>query len=285
VVAATAVAGVAVLVSGGTGGGGAAADQDTGGPAVAEVTALGPTERLPSGLTTVREVALDPGAGTLTTTVTWSADTALAGPLFETVPAAADGQPCPDVVWSVPAVRDVTPGVPVTACGWQVPVEVATGGSVSATYTVPFQVDGGDEVQALRDRLTTQATASGEALDGLVATSVYPAQRLDDLEVQISGTARVGAPVDVVVLPVWRGTDAADNVSVVFSSRTPQPTLLLRQLGGDLQIRTDDCSGSLAFTDGVPYANTVGSGCTVSVRLGGVESVSRTFDVLQNSVD
>jgi serine/threonine-protein kinase len=71
---------------------------------------------------------------------------------------------------------------------------------------------------------------------------------------------------------------------VVFSSRTPQPTLLLRQLGGELGVRTDDCTGSLAFTDRVPYANTVGTSCTVSVRLGEVESVSRTFDVLQNSV-
>ena len=48
-------------------------------------------------------------------------------------------------------------------------------------------------------------------------------------------------------------------------------------------MRTDDCTGSLAFTDRVPYANTVGNGCTVSVRLGEIEARSRSFDVLQNS--
>jgi serine/threonine-protein kinase len=282
VVAAAALVGVVVLVPG-SADDDPAADPGTAGTGAAQVTALAPTERLPSGLTTVREAAYDPAAGTVTTTVTWSADEALAGPLFEAVPAAAQGRPCPDVVWSVAAVRDVTPGVPGTACGWQVPADVPAGSEVSASYTVPFTPDG-DPAQALRQRLVEVGTATGAALDGLVATPVYPAQRLDGLEVQIGGTVRVGAPVDLVVLPVWRGTDAPDNVSVLFSSRNPQPNLLLQRLGGDLEVRTDDCSGALAFTDRVPYANTVGSGCTVAVRLGEVEADSRTFDVLQNSV-
>jgi serine/threonine-protein kinase len=284
-VAAAAVVAVLVAVSGGSGQP-AAAGQQPGGAAAEPVTVLGPSEDLPSGLRTVREAAFDEESGLLTTTVTWSADAALAGPLFEAVPPAADGTPCPAVTWSVPAVRDATPGIAGTACGWQLPVDVPAGGEVTATHTVPFRAPEGEDVaQAVRDRLSEQGRATGTALEGLVATPVYPAQRLDDLEVQIGGTVRVGAPVDVVVLPVWRGTDAADNVSVVASSRSPQPTLLLRQLGGDLEVGTDDCTGSLAFTDQVPYANTVGSNCTVSVRLGDVEARSRTFDVLQNSLD
>jgi serine/threonine protein kinase, bacterial len=281
VLAAVALAGVGVVVVGGSDGE-RAADAGAADTGAVEVTALAPTERLPSGLTTAREAVYDPEAGTMTTTVTWSAEDALAGPLFEAVPAAAQGSPCPDAVWSVAAVRDVTPGVPGTACGWEVPLDVPAGGEVSASYTVPFTPDG-DEARALRERLGGIGTATGGALDGLVATPVYPAQRLDDLEVQIGGTVRVGAPVDLVVLPVWRGTDAADNVSVLFSSRSPRPNLLLQRLGGELEVRTDDCSGSLAFTDRVPYANTVGSACTVAVRLGGLDAESRTFDVLQNS--
>ncbi|MGY1688859.1 protein kinase domain-containing protein [Geodermatophilus sp. SYSU D01105] len=284
-VAAAAVVGVAVLVAGRSGDDEAVAAAPGRGSGVAEVSVLGPTERLRSGLTTVREADFDPGSGTLTTTVTWSSDTAFAGPLFEAVPAAA-GQPCPEVDWQVAGVvRDATPGIPVTACGWQVPVDVPAGASATATYSVPFDAGDEDPATAVRERLADLGTATGDALDGLVATPAYPAQRLDDLEVQIGGTVRVGSTVDVVVLPVWRGTDAADNVSVVFSSRNPQPTLLLEQLGGELEVRTDDCTGALAFTDRVPYANTVGSACTVSVRLGEVEADSRTFDVLQNSVD
>ncbi|SOE01465.1 serine/threonine-protein kinase [Blastococcus haudaquaticus] len=280
-VAVGAVVGVVAL----TGGGDDAPRTPTGGgaAAAAEITTLAPSEQLPSGLTTVREAAYDPGSGSLTTTVTWSADVALAGPLFESVPAAGDGKPCPDAFWSVPAVRDVTAGVPATACGWEIPVDVPAGGSVTAEYTVPVALDEGEETQAMRERLSEQGTATRTALEGLSATAVYPAQRLDDLEVQIGGTVRVGAPVELVVLPVWSGTGSADNISVVFSSRTPQPTLLLEQLGGQLEVRTDDCSGSLAFTDRVPYANTIGSRCTVSVRLGGLEARSRTFDVLQNT--
>ncbi|MGY1703948.1 protein kinase [Geodermatophilus sp. SYSU D00697] len=284
-VAAAAVVGVIVLVAGRGGDDETVAAATGRGSGAAEVSVLGPTERLRSGLTTVREAAFDPGSGRLTTTVTWSSDTAFAGPLFEAVPAAA-GQPCPEVDWQVAGVvRDATPGIPVTACGWQVPVDVPAGTSTTAIYSVPFDAGDEDPATAVRERLAELGTATGDALDGLVATPVYPGQRLDDLEVQIGGTVRVGSTVDVIVLPVWRGTDAADNVSVLFSSRNPQPTLLLQQLGGELEVRTDDCTGALAFTDRVPYANTVGSGCTVSVRLGEVEADSRTFDVLQNSVD
>ncbi|SDF22140.1 serine/threonine protein kinase [Blastococcus aurantiacus] len=281
-VAVGAVIGVVALTSGDDGArgtrGGTATDT-----AVEEVTAIGPTGQLPSGLSVVREAAYDPEAGSLTTTVTWSAENGIAGPLFEAVPAPEDGAPCPEVSWSVLAVRDVTPGVATTACGWQVPVDVPAGGDATASYTVAFP--GGDDVDAsaLRERLVEQGTATDAALEGLVATAVYPAQRLEALEVQIGDTVRVAGTVDLVVLPVWRGTDAADNISVVFSSRTPAPTVLLRQLGGELEVRTDDCTGSLAFVDRVPYANTVGSRCTVSVRLGDLESRSRTFDVLQNS--
>jgi serine/threonine-protein kinase len=287
VAAAAAVAGVVVAVSGG---GSADSDRDTSATtstAVEPVTALGPSEELPSGLTTVREATYDPESGTLTTTITWSAsgDAALAGPLFEAVPAVSDDGPCPTVNWSVPAVRDVTAGVPAAACGWQVAVDVPAGSDATASYTVSLPIDGEGVAQALRDRLASEGTLTGEALDGLVATPVYPAQRLDDLEVQIGAAVRVGAPVELVVLPVWRGTQAADNVSVVFSSRSPQPTVLLDQLGGQLEVRTDDCSGALAFTDGVPYANTVGSNCSVSVRLGDLDARSRSFDVLQNSID
>ncbi|RBY94427.1 serine/threonine protein kinase [Blastococcus sp. TBT05-19] len=282
-VAVGAVVGVVALV--GSGGSADPRRPDGGGGAVpAEALVVtGPSEELPSGLTVVREGAYDAEAGTLTTTVTWSAENSLAGPLFESVPAAADGRSCPDVTWSVPAVRDVTPGVPVTACGWEVPVDVPGGSEVTASYTVPFELEDDGDVQGLRERLVGTGTATGAALDGLVATPVYAAQRLEDLEVQIDGTVRVGAPVGLVVVPVWRGTDAADNIAVLFSSRNPQPSLLLQQLGGELEVRTDDCTGSLAFTDRVPYANTVGSGCTVSVRLGEIEARSRSFDVLQNS--
>ncbi|RBY76938.1 serine/threonine protein kinase [Blastococcus sp. TF02-09] len=277
-----AVVGVVALTSGDDGPAGTRGATATG-TAVEEVTAIGPTGQLPSGLAVAREAAYDPEAGTLTTTVTWTAEDAMAGPLFEAVPAPEDGAPCPDVTWSVPAVRDVTPGVPTTACGWQVPVDVPAGGEATASYTVALP--GGDDGSAaeLREGLVERGTAIDAALEGLVATAVYPAQRLEALEVQIGGTVRVGGSVDLVVLPVWRGTDAADNISVVFSSRTPAPTVLLRQLGGELEVRTDDCTGSLAFVDRVPYANTVGSRCTVSVRLGDLESRSRTFDVLQNS--
>ena len=130
---------------------------------------------------------------------------------------------------------------------------------------------------------TLGLSATGAALDGLVATPVYAAQRLEDLEVQIDGVVRVSAPVGMVVVPVWRGTTEADNISVLFSSRNPQSSLLLQQLGGELEVGTNDCTGALAFTDRVPYANTVGSACTVSVRLGEIEARSRSFDVLQNS--
>jgi hypothetical protein len=255
-----------------------------GGSAAAEaLVVVGPSEQLPSGLTVVREGSYDAGTGTLTTTVTWSAESALAGPLFESVPAAEDGEACPDVSWSVGAVRDVTPGVPVTACGWEVPVDVPAGSDVTASYTVPFELEDDGDVQGLRQRLVDAGTATGAALDGLVATPVYAAQRLEDLEVQIDGLVRVSAPVGMVVVPVWRGTNEADNISVLFSSRNPQPSLLLQQLGGELEVGTNDCTGSLAFTDRVPYANTVGSACTVSVRLGEIEARSRSFDVLQNT--
>jgi serine/threonine-protein kinase len=278
----TAVVGIVGLTSSG---GSDEPARGSGTTAVEEITAQAPAETAPSGLTTVREAAYDQEEGTLTTTVTWSAEIPLAGPLFEAVPAAEDGTPCPDVTWSIRVVRDATAGVPGTACGWQVPVDVPAGGEVTAGYTVPFELAEDEGPAELRQWLLDQGTATGAALDGLVATAVYPAQRLQALEVQIGGSVRVGATVDTVVLPVWRGTDTADNISVVFSSRTPQPTLLLRQLGGALEVRTDDCTGSLAFTDRVPYANTVGSRCTVSVRLGDVEARSRTFDVLQNSAD
>ncbi|MCA0144346.1 serine/threonine-protein kinase [Blastococcus sp. LR1] len=254
-----------------------------GGAAAEALVVVGPSEQLPSGLTVVREGSYDAGTGTLTTTVTWSAETALAGPLFESVPAAEDGEACPDVSWSVGAVRDVTPGVPVTACGWEVPVDVPAGSEVTASYTAPFELEDDGDVQGLRQRLVDAGTATGDALDGLVATPVYAAQRLEDLEVQIDGLVRVSAPVGMVVVPVWRGTNQADNISVLFSSRNPQSSLLLQQLGGELEVGTDDCTGSLAFTDRVPYANTVGSACTVSVRLGEIEARSRSFDVLQNS--
>ena len=100
---------------------------------------------------------------------------------------------------------------------------------------------------------------------------------------QIDGTVRVGGAVDLVVLPVWRGASTPDNVDIVFSSRSSSPNLLLQQLGGELDVSTTDCSGAIAFTDLVPYANTVGSRCTITVRLGALEARSRTFDVLQNS--
>jgi hypothetical protein len=94
---------------------------------------------------------------------------------------------------------------------------------------------------------------------------------------------RVGAPVDLVVLPLWRGAAAPSQVDVLYSSRSPQPTQLLQQLGGELDLSTEDCSGSVAFKGGVPYANTVARGCTITARVGALEGRSRQFDVGQNS--
>lgn len=249
--------------------------------------ARAPVERAPSGLSTLREATYDAQEGTLTTTVTWTAgENGLAGPFFEPVPAAGQDDVCPDVVWDVPALREAAAGVAPQACGWKVSVgDLGPDQEVVATYTTAWAPPADADVEAaVRTRLQEQSEAGASALASFGDSPDYPAQRLADLAVQISGETRVGAPIDLLVLPVWAGQDEPSQVDVVFSSRSPSANELLRQLGGELDVTTEDCSSSIAFSDGAPYANTPGRSCTITARLGSLSRASRTFDIGQNSV-
>ncbi len=250
------------------------------------VTADLPLESAPTGLITQRSASYDTAKRVLTTSVTWKAgSTPLSGPLFEAVPPLTPGGACPDPAWSVSALPDTSPEVSPSSCGYRVDVAgLPAQGDVVATYALPWRPKAGEDVGgALRARLTAAAEATRAALDGLTATDVYAPQRLDRLEVRVDGVPKVGSPISLTVLPVWAGTDEPDNVDVLFSSRSVRPGALLGQLGGKLSIGSDDCSGSIAFTRGAPYANTPGRGCTITVRIGTLESSSSPFDVVQNS--
>ena len=244
-------------------------------------------EQHASGLTVQRSASYDAGKGLLTTTIAFTSTSGtLLGPLFEAAPPARPGGPCPTVSWAdTPALRDTTIGIDGDACGWQLTVPpVAAGSPVTVHYAQPLRLSGGDDPeQVVRDHLDAEATATTTALEQLSASPAYPVQRLESLSVQVGTAPVVSSRIDLTVAPLWSGSDTPDLVDQLYSSASPEPTDLLRQLGGTLAVTSEDCSGAVGFTDRVPYSNTVAQSCTITARLGALTAESRSFDIALNS--
>jgi tRNA A-37 threonylcarbamoyl transferase component Bud32 len=250
---------------------------------------------LPTGLTTTRKAVVDPQAGTVEVSITYSAQTApLSGPLLEVVPGADEDAECPAVTWSgegVTAKRNQPSLTGVdTACAWSLTgVEIEAGGSVTVQATVSQDVvaagesgdagsgdsgsggsgAGGSGLQEWLDAVGAATTAA--VTDQEVTGTAYPVQRLQGVDVRTPDRTVSQTTLPVTLVPVW--PSGADELNPLYRSPSAgKPSEMLTDVaGGESGVRfADGCSGALAVSsDGlVVTALSVAPSCTVRATVG-----------------
>ncbi|WIB26148.1 serine/threonine-protein kinase [Curtobacterium sp. MCSS17_015] len=242
---------------------------------------------LPTGLTTTRKAVVDPQAGTVEVSITYSAQTApLSGPLLEVLPGADEDADCPAVTWSgegVTAKRNQPSLTGVdTACAWSLTgVEIEAGGSVTVQASVPQDVvaaggsgsggsgSGGTGLQEWLDAVGAATTAA--VTDQEVTGTAYPVQRLQGVDVRTPDRTVSQTTLPVTLVPVW--PSGADELNPLYRSPSAgKPSEMLTDVaGGESGVRfADGCSGALAVSsDGlVVTALSVAPSCTVRATVG-----------------
>ncbi|WP_396599924.1 protein kinase [Frigoribacterium sp. R86507] len=283
VVAAALVVALVVLVPG------SSAPKPDGGPGAEAARSNQQDPALPSGLGVSRTATSDPDAGTVTLTVTYSAQAApLSGPLLEVVPGATEGDSCPPVDWRAPsgtvsAARNQPSLTGLTvACGWTLSdLEVPAGGRVEVEATVPLELA---DAAALDEWLQTASTATADAVsDPAVTGTAYPVQRLVDVQVSTPSRTVSQTTLPVTLLPVWpSGPDQLNPLYASPSTGSPS-TMLTDVAGGESGVRfSDGCSGALAVSsDGlVVTALSVAPQCVLRATVGNFTNLeSPTFGI------
>lgn len=239
-------------------------------------------QALPTGLGVSRTASSDPDAGTVTLTVSYSAQAApLTGPLLEVVPGAAEGDSCPPVDWrapsgSVSAARNQPSLTGLTvACGWTLSdLEVPAGGRIEVEATLPLELA---DASALDEWLQTVSSATSDAVsDPAVTGTAYPVQRLVDVQVSTPSRTVSQTTLPVTLLPVWpSGPDQLNPLYASPSTGAPS-TMLTDVAGGEAGVRfSDGCSGALAVSsDGlVVTALSVAPQCVVRATVGNFTSL------------
>ncbi|PZE89906.1 serine/threonine-protein kinase [Curtobacterium sp. MCBD17_008] len=260
---------------------------------------------LPTGLTTTRKAVVDPQAGSVEVSITYSAQTApLSGPLLEVLPGADEDADCPAVTWSgegVTAKRNQPSLTGVdTACAWSLTgVEIEAGGSVTVQASVPQDVvaasgsgdagsggtgaggsgtggsgsggsgSGGSGLQEWLDAVGEATTAA--VTDQEVTGTAYPVQRLQGVDVRTPDRTVSQTTLPVTLVPVW--PSGADELNPLYRSPSAgKPSEMLTDVaGGESGVRfADGCSGALAVSsDGlVVTALSVAPSCTVRATVG-----------------
>jgi len=244
---------------------------------------------LPTGLGISRTATSDPDAGTVTLTVTYSAQAApLTGPLLEVLPGAAEGESCPPVEWRAPsgtvsAARNQPSLTGLTVpCGWTLSdLEVPAGGRVEVEATLPLDLA---DATALDEWLQTAAATTAEAVaDPTVTGTAYPVQRLQDVQVSTPSRTVSQTTLPVTLLPVW--PNGPDQLNPLYASpSTGSPSTMLTDIaGGEGGVRfSDGCSGALAVSsDGlVVTALSVAPQCVLRATVGNFTDLeSPTFGI------
>jgi serine/threonine-protein kinase len=268
--------------SGGNGGGPAAPPQA--GPS--QATTL--DDARPTGLTVSRTATYDPEEGVVDLTVRYAAQAApLRGPFLEVLPPAAAGEQCPLAAWEGSVGTANLPQVSGIAvpCGFSVDPgqEVPAQGSLEVRAQVPVTLDADPE--ALQAWLTSVSESTASAAASQPAGASYPAQRLEDVVVEVPSEVRLGTPsVRVRLLPVWSGADGPDRLQVLYdSTAVGKPAAVLAQVAGGLDgVRLGDgCGGAIVITEG-PRVGVLraADACTVTARVGNFTDLeSDTFRI------
>ena len=244
---------------------------------------------LPTGLGIQREASYDASSGSVSLTITYTAQKApLKGPFLEVVPGAADGAACPDVTWLGGARAGhnltTTSGLSVD-CGWSVdPGQVPAGQSLQVQAQVPVTFDDGDEesaVQAWLDRAAAATTAA--VTDSSVESTHYPVQRLQDITVKTPDKVVNQSDLEISLLPVW--PSGQDDLNPLYKSpSTGKPSSMLEAVaGGESGVRfSDGCAGALTVTsDGLNVAaQQVADSCMVDAQVGNfTDLTSSSFQI------
>lgn len=231
---------------------------------------------LPTGLATTRKATVDPQAGTVALSITYSAQAAtLRGPLLEVVPGLGERSECPAVTWTGDEVTGARNQPSLTGvdvrCGWTLSdVVVPAGEDLTVQATVRLS-DVPDQA-GLQEWLDTAGTATTTAVtDQSVTGSSYPVQRLQGVEVRTPDRTVSQTTLPVTLVPVW--PSGADELNPLYRSpSTGKPSEMLTDVaGGESGVRfADGCSGALAVSsDGlVVTALSVAPSCTVRATVG-----------------
>lgn len=250
----------------------------------AGATAFQQDRALPTGLSTTREARYDEAEGTVSVTLTYSAQaSALGGDLLEVVPGFAKGDGCPPVTWSGDSVtaRKNQPSVTGVAatCGWDLSgVDVPAGGQAKVTATLHLDSSASATETALDDFVQREAAATTAAVtDTSVSGTSYPVQRLQGVQVETPARAVSQTTLPVTLVPVWpSGPDTLDPLYRSPSTGSPSE-MLVDVSGGEKGVRfADGCSGALAVSsDGlVVTALSVAPNCTVRAVVGNFTSLT-----------
>lgn len=228
---------------------------------------------LPSGLTVSRKAQFDPAAGRISLEVTYTAQKApLTGSFFQAVPALPKGGSCPAVTWKeVSATRHQQSTTGLKAdCGWALEgLVVPANGHITATATITASVK---DAAALNTWLGAVATATTETITDANSTSTaYPAQRLQNITVDVPPRAVSQTPLTVTLIPVW--PSGPDELNPLFRSpQTGAPSQMLTDVAGtgDSVRFSDGCSGavSVAPDNTTVTALSVTSDCRLRATVG-----------------
>lgn len=280
--AAAAVALVAALVAGIIALSGPAAEETA---SAQDATASQQDTVLPSGLTVSRQASYDAQAQQVRLSVTYAAQKSpLSGEFLQVLPAPAGTSGCPAAAWTqVQAARNQQSLTGVAApCGWELTeLSIPAQSSVEVQATFGAQLEDQQALQGWLDEAgaATQAALSDRAVEG----AAYPAQRLQDIEVQTPARTVSQTPLPVTLVPVWpSGPDVMDPLYA--SPATGKPSATLKAIaGGEDGVRfSDACSGALAVSgDGlVVTALTVSPSCTLRASVGNfTDLASQTFSI------
>lgn len=233
----------------------------------------------PTGLTISRTAEYDPSTSTIQLSIRYATqNSVLQSPFLEVLPGMPGATTCPKVTWpnSEQKLNLSTVTGMAVPCGWsieQAEIPPQSTQEVRAEIYQPIATQ--DELQTWLD---TAATATDTAVsDPEVTSTAYPAQRLQNIDVQTSPRIVSEKTVKVTLVPVW--PSGADEVNPLYRSPSVgEPSSMLVAVAGGLDgIRfTDGCSGALSVsTDGLTVtALSQTPECTVGASVGNFTDLS-----------
>lgn len=263
-------------------GGSSGPDDDDAGPATGAAVQEGllPGDGLPSGLVVDRAMTWDPQSGLGELTITYTAgDAPLTGPFFESVPAVADGQACPDVTW---AGTDQTPtNVRTTGiadpCGFSVDLGGVLDAGQSVDVVASVELDLGDEPEAVDDWLRRAAdTTTADLESDAVTAGLFPVQRLADIRMEVQDGLQIGTyDVEVRLIPQW--VDGTESITApLFNTQEPgDPSTVLTDVAGSLEnVRLrENCGGALSVENFKVSVVRTYRDCTLEAEVGEYDDI------------
>ncbi|GAA1478309.1 hypothetical protein GCM10009623_27550 [Nocardioides aestuarii] len=270
--------GIAVAQAlGGSSGPGEDGDPTTG---VTAQEGLLPGDDLPSGLVVDRAMTWDPetGLGELAITYT-AADAPLTGPFFESVPAVADGEACPDVTW---AGTDQAPtSVRATGiadpCGFSVDVGGVLDAGQSIDVVASVDLDLGEDPEAVdawlqRAADTTQADLESDA----VVPGLFPVQRLAAIRMEVQdGLTMRSRDVEVRLIPQWVDGTESITAPLFNTAVTGDPSPELMAVAGGLEnvkLR-ENCGGAMSVENFKVSVVRTATDCTLEAEVGEYDGI------------